>query len=238
MAFQFVRELTKDWEEMEAYDLGIIDADGKILKKQKDLQSSEEKAAYTFFHRLIWNLKRLLDKTPGGKSKIKNYAAAMALLKENEDLIRQHFKRSFFGDEYNQALTLYEETVNVTSGVAKIDMPLFGKKKKKKKDDDEEEEQMSDIKTLKAKLKEAEESLDEARKLKKVVRGGKMRKKMECPEGQQFKDGKCVPIKSSDKLRFVKAAKKRKRALAGKSTAKATRKRNKSQRKRSSMGLS
>jgi len=84
--FKFLRKLTQKWEDMEAFELGIIDADGKVLKKSRDLKTSEEKAAYTIFDRLAFNIKRILEKLPFGKTRIASYAAALYLLKEEAGL--------------------------------------------------------------------------------------------------------------------------------------------------------
>lgn len=91
-AFKFLRTLTKPWNKMKAFELGIVDKDGKVLKKSKDLETSEEKAAYTIFHRLVFNVKRLIGKVPGGKSTIGSYAAALFLLKEHVDLSEEEIK--------------------------------------------------------------------------------------------------------------------------------------------------
>jgi len=49
------------------------------------LETSKEKAAYTILIRFIFNLKRILNKVPGGKSKFGSYAAAAILLLKEED---------------------------------------------------------------------------------------------------------------------------------------------------------
>ena len=41
---------------------------------------------YTSFHRLVFNLKKLMAKVPGGSSVIARYGAALALIKEHGDL--------------------------------------------------------------------------------------------------------------------------------------------------------
>ena len=81
-AFRFLRLLTTPWKNMTAYRLGIIDADGKAIKKSKDLTTDEERSAYNLFHRLVFNIKRLLNKLPLGKTTIASYVAAFYLLKE------------------------------------------------------------------------------------------------------------------------------------------------------------
>ena len=82
-AFRFLKLLTTKWEKLEAYKLGIIDKRGRNLKKAKELKTPEEKSAYTIFHRLVFNVKRLIQLVPGGKSTIGSYAAALFLIKEH-----------------------------------------------------------------------------------------------------------------------------------------------------------
>ena len=82
-AFRFLKLLTTPWEKLEAYKLGIVDKRGRNLRKAKELKTSEEKSAYTIFHRLVFNVKRLLQLIPGGKTKIASYAAALFLIKEH-----------------------------------------------------------------------------------------------------------------------------------------------------------
>jgi hypothetical protein len=80
--YRFIKILTTPWDEMDAYDLGIIDENGDVLKKARQLRTSEEKDAYTLFHRLVFNIKRLLEKLPLGRRRIASYAAALFLLRE------------------------------------------------------------------------------------------------------------------------------------------------------------
>ena len=81
-ALRFLRILTMKWEDIKAYKLGIIDKDGNALKKPRDIPTTEKKY-YTLFHRLVFNLKRLLQKTPiVGKSILTNYATALYMLRE------------------------------------------------------------------------------------------------------------------------------------------------------------
>ena len=82
VAYKFVKILSQPWTDTDAFKLGIINDKGKILKKRKNLKSGEEKAAYTIFHTLIWNLKKLLDKLPAGRTRIGSFAAALWMLRE------------------------------------------------------------------------------------------------------------------------------------------------------------
>ena len=83
IAYKFIKLMTTPLNETEAYELGIVDENGKILKKRKDLQTSQEKASYTILHTLVWNLKKILAKVPAGKTRIGSFAAALYLLKES-----------------------------------------------------------------------------------------------------------------------------------------------------------
>ena len=78
-ALRFLRLLTTPWKKTSAYELGIVDENGKKLKKP---ETSEEKGAYNIFHKLVYNLKRLLNKVPLGKSTLASYATALYLIKE------------------------------------------------------------------------------------------------------------------------------------------------------------
>ncbi len=92
-AFRFLKLLVTPWNKMGAYEQGIIDENGKSLKKAKSLTTPQEKEVYTVFHRLVFNLKRLLNKVPFGKSKLASYAAALFLIKENTDLTEEEIKK-------------------------------------------------------------------------------------------------------------------------------------------------
>jgi hypothetical protein len=63
--------------------LGLIDDKGEKLKKP---YTEKEKSAYNTFHRLVFNIKKLINKVPGGKSKIASYASALYLIKEKLNL--------------------------------------------------------------------------------------------------------------------------------------------------------
>lgn len=86
VAYQFIKLLSTPWKETEAYKLGIIDEKGKILKKSRQLKTREEKAAYTMIHRLVWNVKRLLDKLPAGQTRIGSFSTALWMLRESTEI--------------------------------------------------------------------------------------------------------------------------------------------------------
>lgn len=83
--YRFLRLLVMEFQNTEAYKLGIIDASGKRDRSVR-LNSSEKKDAYTPFMRMAFNLKRLLAKVPGGSSKLATFASALYLIKEHNSL--------------------------------------------------------------------------------------------------------------------------------------------------------
>jgi len=90
--FRFIRMLVLDWKDWDAYKLGLIDADGKRIKKEK-LDTNEKKDSYTPFIRLAANVKRLLSKIPGGGSQLGSFAAALFLIKEKYNLTDRHVEK-------------------------------------------------------------------------------------------------------------------------------------------------
>ena len=115
-AFRFLKLLVSSWDKTDAYELGIIDAEGKILKKAKDRKTPQEKSAYTVFHRLVFNVKRLLNKLPFGQTKLASYASALFLIKENTQLTDDEIK-----DVLNQVFDDLEETINLSENASWFD---------------------------------------------------------------------------------------------------------------------
>ena len=85
LAYQFVKKLSTPFKETEAYKLGIIDEKGKVLKKRSRL-TSKERESYKLMDTLIFNIKKFLEKLPGGKSKIGSLAAELMLIKEQRSI--------------------------------------------------------------------------------------------------------------------------------------------------------
>lgn len=79
VAYKFVKQLAKPWEEWDAYKLGLIDKKGEVIKNPK---TKDEKAALDLPIVLMKNIKRMVEKLPFGKTRLGSVAAAMFLLKE------------------------------------------------------------------------------------------------------------------------------------------------------------
>ena len=83
VTYRFLKLLVTPWNKQEAFKLGIIDKNGKAIKKARDLGTEEERTAFTLLHRLVFNCKRIMSKIPLVRSQIGTYAAALFLLKEH-----------------------------------------------------------------------------------------------------------------------------------------------------------
>jgi hypothetical protein len=108
IAFKVLSMLVTPFEKSDAFKFGIIDKDGKALKKVKDLTTSEEKDSYSALDRLVFNLKRLLAKVPGGKSQFASLIAAYWLIKES------HQSYTVINDQQLVDLIDTIETKNIT----------------------------------------------------------------------------------------------------------------------------
>jgi hypothetical protein len=120
--YQILRKLVTPFEQMDAYRLGIIDEDGNFLKKRVDLQTQQERDAVTMLDVLVINLKRLLGKLPGGKSRLASFAAALYLVRENSSISESNLTNMLFTLEedfkktYDEVLQIYEDAPMMSSG--------------------------------------------------------------------------------------------------------------------------
>ena len=83
VTYRFLKLLVTPWKKQEAYKQGIIDANGKALKKARDLETEAQRESFTLLHRLVFNCKRIMQKIPFVRSQLGTYAAALFLLKEH-----------------------------------------------------------------------------------------------------------------------------------------------------------
>ena len=82
LVYSFIRRLATPFKEWDAYKLGIIDERGNVLRKRKTLKLAKERSAFGIFDVMVLNLKKLLEKVPGGQTRIASYAAALYLIRE------------------------------------------------------------------------------------------------------------------------------------------------------------
>lgn len=97
IVFRILKMLTTPFEKTQAYKFGFIDKNGNRIKKLPDPDNpnvtvennpvtKKEKNSLTPLHRLVFNLKKLIEKLPFGKTAFASYAVALALLKEETTL--------------------------------------------------------------------------------------------------------------------------------------------------------
>jgi hypothetical protein len=151
IAYKVLKMLVTNFTDTEAFKLGIIDAKGKNLRKANTLTSTEEKDAYTFLNRLVFNVKKIINKLPSGESKTKSLVAALWLVKETYEsgsrstaMMQEKFdklmtvldnKVSLVEEELIVNKFLSEEgegCMNVTGTAVSTDEPKIDKKNIKK----------------------------------------------------------------------------------------------------------
>ena len=96
VAYRVLKLLVTPFNKTKAFELGIIDEKGKVLKKSRTIKHAEERNAYTLLIRFVFNLKRMLGKLgirgPLGSAA----AAAIAFFKEehgdNPEVEKQVYK--------------------------------------------------------------------------------------------------------------------------------------------------
>ena len=93
--FRFLTLLVTPFDKTKAYEAGIIDENGKRNRDfDKDANREAYKEYYTPFHRLVFNVKRLMAKAPGGSSRLASYAAALFLIKEKYSVSEKKILKS------------------------------------------------------------------------------------------------------------------------------------------------
>jgi len=95
VVYRILRRLTQPFKEWDAFKLGVIDAEGNILKKGDNRRTMAEKDSLTTFDVLMIKLKRLLALAPGGKTRLASYAAALWLIKEEKNLTVDNIEEEF-----------------------------------------------------------------------------------------------------------------------------------------------
>ena len=154
LAYKILTMLVKPFKDTQAFKLGIIDDKGANLKKSGSLRTSEEKDSYTYLHRLVFNMKKIINKLPGGENNLKSLVAALFMVREyydSKDRTTSLMESKFLSvlEKINAGVTLAEEEIavnkfvrsmeedapvnNVGGGaIAQLDQPMINKKTVKK----------------------------------------------------------------------------------------------------------
>ena len=115
LVYQFIKRLATPFEDWDAYKLGIIDEKGNILKKSKDFRTVKERDAWGKFDVLVSKIKKLLEKVPGGSTRLASYAAALWLIKENAHLEQygDMLTEEQIEDKFNEYYAIVQENATL-----------------------------------------------------------------------------------------------------------------------------
>jgi len=111
IAYRILKMLVTDFKDTDAYKLGIIDDKGKNLIKTSKLGSGQERNAYTVLHKLVFNMKKIINKLPGGESKLKSMVAALFLIKEHQAQGGRVPTRMVMEDRFNHLMNIIDDGV-------------------------------------------------------------------------------------------------------------------------------
>ena len=126
VTYRFIKLLVTPFDKTPAFKLGIIDKDGNRLKEKSvargmvptQLNTIEEKSAYTILHKLVFNIKKIFAKVPGLRTKLGTYAAALFLLKDtfkesvdDPDVFEKEFMKYLKEEGYELDDSISEEVI-------------------------------------------------------------------------------------------------------------------------------
>ncbi len=145
IALRLLYILCTPFNEFPAYKSGVIDDKGKYIVP-KNKRTNAQKKSLTYLDRLMINIKKLINKLPGGENKLKNIVTAMFLIKEciekdaNPDVFLTEEKVNSVNvpkDEVHRIIKLWDDyckkgieedgeggIANTTSGVAIYSKPM------------------------------------------------------------------------------------------------------------------
>ena len=141
VTYRFIKLLVTPFEKTDAYKLGIIDENGNRVMpppkagvrqtRAEPLRTSEEKAAYTILHKLVFNIKKIFGKVPGLRTKLGTYAAALFLLKDtfkesvdDPDVFEKEFMKYLKEEGYEIDNSISEEVIGFGEVLPKGDYKL------------------------------------------------------------------------------------------------------------------
>ena len=120
ITYRVIKMLVTPFDNTDAYKLGIIDKNGKVLKKYNTIKGTNEKRSYTILHRFVFNLKRILAKV-GIRGKLGSFAVAAALLLREDKRYAIH-KETIESAviTYLKENNLYEEILNESREIPEV----------------------------------------------------------------------------------------------------------------------
>jgi hypothetical protein len=149
IALRILYLLVTPFVKTKAYEYKIIDDKGNYLKKYSELKTTAERQSFSYLHRLVFKLKRLLAKLPGGDNRLKSLVAALYLIKEfyikkeslylvesrynelllsNETLSKDEQEVKEFLNDFYLIEKVNEDIANVSGVGVSTDQPVVSKK--------------------------------------------------------------------------------------------------------------
>ena len=95
ITYRILRLLTTPFDQQDAFRLGLIDKHGNRLKKESEINTTEEQEAFSLLHRMVFRLKRIIEKIPLENKNFLSFATAVALVREqieyDDDILEEVF---------------------------------------------------------------------------------------------------------------------------------------------------
>ena len=102
ITYRILRLLTTPFDQQDAFRLGLIDKHGNRLKKENEINTTEEQEAYSLLHRMVFRLKRIIEKVPMDNKNFLSFAAAVALVREQVEYDDEILEEVFYMTQERQ----------------------------------------------------------------------------------------------------------------------------------------
>lgn len=103
ISYKIIKLLSKPFSEWKAFELGLIDETGKLLRKPK---SAAEKKVFGVFERVIWNIKKIAVRLTGHSKAAAMFSALYALKEYVSDeeyvMVENHLRK--MDKDFNQLI--------------------------------------------------------------------------------------------------------------------------------------
>lgn len=108
VAYKILKDISTKWTDFDAYEQGIIDDKGKKLKSP---ETSKEKSAYDSYWKIVFNLKRILQRLVGKSNIVQSVATAFLLKEGLEDKSVEIIIRELDLKDFALSDTIYIESL-------------------------------------------------------------------------------------------------------------------------------
>lgn len=155
IAARILALINMPFERWKAYELGLIDEDGNTIKRAV---TSDERKGWSYLHRIIRRVKKLMDRVPGAR-----IAASLYALRESVNVTQFNII-----EEAMVAGATTNAFAGTTTGGTTREPGGFDKKKKRKKKDEAEKLEESSTAAFNQLVKELENLVKQRAMLSRV----------------------------------------------------------------------